>query len=127
MAFGLTGFGVYLQAHILGATFSRVDPTLRAAAFAQAQREMENAMGEAIPSADSALGDNVRADLACYELTMHLLLCAATPGSGGAVPVYLSESAGDASKIEARPDPNVWPGAVWRWLGGPPGVRLSRG
>jgi hypothetical protein len=127
MAFGPEAFASYMQGHIDGRLMAGVEESLRVAAFMQAQRELESAMGSAIPAADSVLGARVRLDFACYELAMYLIKCAATPGSGGAVPLYLAQSSGDAEAAEARPDPNRWPQSVWRWLGGYPGVMLSRG
>lgn len=127
MSFGVTAFNKYMQEHIDGKVMAGVDKELRDAAFAQAKRELQSAIGKEIPEADSTFTDRVRLDLVCYELAMHLIKCAATPGSGGAVPAFLSQVSGDAEASEARPNPQEWPPAVWRWLGGTPNVMLSRG
>lgn len=127
MAFDPDGFAAYFQGHIDGGLFARSDATLRVAAYMQAKRELESALGEAIPAEDSELGDRVRLDYACYELAMHLIKCAAVPGSGGAVPAYIGASSGDVEKATEAPKVHVWPAAVWRWLGGSPRVMLSRG
>jgi hypothetical protein len=127
MAFGPDAFAAYLIEHIDGLALTRVQDSLRAAAFAQAKREIESAIGSAVPTTDSALGDRVRLDFACYELAIYLMKCARGPGSGGAVPTMLGQTSGDPEAMEARLDPNQWPSSVWRWLGGTPGVMLSRG
>jgi hypothetical protein len=127
MAFGTTAYQWYFQGHVDGSLFAGVSEQLRGAAFMQAQREIESAMGEAIPSADSVLGDRVRLDYACYELAMHLIKCSSSPGSGGAVPAYIGASSGDVEAARETPRPHVWPQSVWRWLGGAPSVMLSRG
>ena len=127
MAFGPDGFAAYFQGHIDGTIFARTDSSMRVAAFIQARREMESALGEVIPIPDSLVGDRVRLDFACYELAMHLIKCAAVPGSGGSVPAYVGASSGDAEAAREAPRAHVWPDAVWRWLGGSPRVVLSRG
>ena len=124
--FDMTGCSAYFQEHIDGVVFAKTDATLRNAALSQAKRELENAIGGEINEADSVITDNIRLDFACYELTMHLIRCAATPGSGGAVPAFLAESSGDVEKSKAPDSPGRWPDSVWRWLGGR-NVRLSRG
>jgi hypothetical protein len=125
--FGPDGFGAYFQAHTDGKIFVETDSETRVAAFMQAQRELEAAVGKTIPAAASVVTDRVRLDYACYELAMHLIKCAATPGSGGSVPSYIGASKGDAEASREAPRPHVWPESVWRWLGGSPRVVLSRG
>ena len=124
--FGADGYAEYFQTHIDGQVFTGTSEQLRVAAFAQAQRELEGALGYAIPSSDSA-SPNIRLDYACYELAMHLIKCAAVPGSGGAVPAYLGVASGDVKQAQAAPRAHIWPQAVWRWLGGSPSLVLSRG
>ena len=127
MAFGPTGYAAYFEYHIDGRIFADTDETVRVAAFYQAKRELESALGEAIDSDDSELGDRVRLDFACYELAMHFIKCQATPGSGGAVPAYIGAANGDVESSAKPPRPEVWPPAVWRWLGGMPTLVLSKG
>ncbi len=127
MAFGPTAYQAYFQGHVDGSLFANTSEQLRVAAFMQAQRELESAVGKAIPETDSVLTDRVRLDFACYELAMHLIKCSSSPGSGGAVPAYIGASQGDVEAARETPRPHVWPQSVWRWLGGSPSVMLSRG
>ena len=72
MAFGPDGYAEYFQSHIDGQVFTGTSEQLRVAAFTQAQRELEGALGYTIP-ADYTPVTSVRLDYACYELAMHLI------------------------------------------------------